>query len=57
MKDPLPDNGLEGWCREFCPTLPLRIECVVAEWDLRPLEKRQAVAVILEHVRQSVLMT
>jgi len=57
MTDPLPDSGLAEWCKEYCPTLPLRIESVVAEWDLRPREKALVVTTILEHVRHSVLTT
>ena len=53
--EPKPDNGLEQWCAEFCPTLPVRIESVISEWDIRSAKDAQLVRnIILEHVRQSV---
>ena len=55
MSEPIPDNGLEQWCKDYCPTLPTRIEAVVSEWDIRPKQDVRTVRdIILEHVRQAV---
>lgn len=54
---PEPDTGLEEWCRDYAPTLPARIESVVAEWDLSPGDKARVRDLLLNHVRQSVSST
>jgi hypothetical protein len=51
--DPAPDNGLEQWCKEFCPSLPIRFESVIAEWDLNAKQRAQVRDILLEHVRQA----
>ncbi|EIQ01074.1 hypothetical protein OpiT1DRAFT_05641 [Opitutaceae bacterium TAV1] len=51
------DNGLEQWCKEYCPTLPARIEAVVAEWGISVTDQGHARDLLLEHVRQSVATT
>jgi hypothetical protein len=51
---PPPEHELEEWCREFCPTLPTRIESVIAEWNLSTVELNHVRNLILTHVRNSV---
>jgi hypothetical protein len=55
--DPKPDTGLEEWCRDFCPTLPTRVESVIAEWRLDPADAAHVRDILLTHVRQSVIST
>ena len=54
MKEKSKPTALEEWCATYCPTLPTRIESVVAEWNLTQGGADKARDLILEHVRQSV---
>ena len=44
----------EEWCREFAPTLPVRIESIVTEWNLTDAQATLVVGNILTAVKQSV---
>jgi hypothetical protein len=52
--DPVPQQSNEEWCKEFCPTLPVRIESIVTEWHLTDASAALVVKNILTAVKQSV---
>jgi hypothetical protein len=54
---PKPDDSVAAWCVLYAPTLPARVESVIAEWRLDPSDAAHVRDILLNHVRQSVITT